>query len=103
MINLLPNRTPPERIESIVAEAYGITPELLHRKTREEWIVWPRQVTMALIHEAGGYTYQRIAIHFGRREHGTAMHAVKLVRNREAAYPKLRKALNKLRERIRES
>lgn len=101
MTNLLPNRTPPERIESIVAEAYGITAELMHKHTREEWIVWPRQITMALIHEAGGYTYLRIAKHFGRRDHGTAMHAVQLVKNREQAYPKLRKALNKLRERIR--
>jgi len=66
-------------IISAVAEEFGITTKALCGKTRAEAVAIPRMVAMELVWKHCGITYQTVANHFGKRQHGTVFHARKRV------------------------
>lgn len=73
-----------ERVASIVAEHYGLTLEQLRGPGRPERLAWPRQVAMALIYERTDLGSQRIAELLKRKDHGTVLWAIDVVRQRLA-------------------
>jgi hypothetical protein len=68
-------------ITSIVAEHYRLEPDWITGSLRPEYIVWPRQVAMALCREQLDLSLAAVGAAFGRRDHGTVMHAVRTVRD----------------------
>ena len=67
------------QIIETVANEFGITPEALRGATRVESIVIPRMTAMELVWKHCGVTYNTVAHHFGKRDHGTVLHARKRV------------------------
>ena len=88
------------KVKRAVETAFGLPDGAIDAPTREERIVWPRQIAMLLVHEIYGTTSQRIASAFGKRDHGTVTHAWALVKTRERQVPKVRVKLQMLREHL---
>ena len=84
-----------EDIQRITAEQYGITVSDMLGRTKPDNIVFPRQVSMAMVRRKLGLSYPHIGKLFGRT-HGAVMHAVKAVENRSESYPDTRKRLEQL-------
>jgi chromosomal replication initiator protein len=66
-----------ERIQDLVAEAFGVTREELLSPSRTARVAWPRQVAMYLAREHTHETLPAIGRHFGGRDHSTVLHACK--------------------------
>ena len=67
------------QIIEATAKEFGISPKALCGKTRAESVAIPRMVAMELVWKHCGITYQTVANHFGKRDHGTVLHARKRV------------------------
>ena len=81
----LGRRTPTiERIQQLVAEAYGLTREELLSPSRAARVAWPRQLAMYLAREHTGESLPSIGAGFGGRDHTTVMHACKRTQARVA-------------------
>lgn len=65
-------------IETVAAE-FGVTTMALCGPNRAEIVAIPRMVAMELIWRYCGTTYQTVATIFGKRDHGTVVHARKRV------------------------
>lgn len=65
-----------ETIQSEVAKFYGIELEDLLSESRNQSVAYPRQVAMFLIRELTNLTLQQIGSGFGRKDHGTVIHAM---------------------------
>ena len=83
-----------------VAAAFDITEQELVSRSREHRFSHPRQIGMALAREMTDKSYPFIAREFGRHDHTTVLFAVRAVRARIAADPKLAEAYAKIRQRI---
>jgi chromosomal replication initiator protein len=66
-----------ERIQDLVAEAFGLTREELLSPSRAARVAWPRQVAMYLAREHTHETLPAIGQRFGGRDHSTVLHACK--------------------------
>jgi len=64
-----------ERIQDLVAQAYGLTREELVSPSRVARIAWPRQLAMYLAREHTRETLPAIGASFGGRDHTTVLHA----------------------------
>ena len=71
-----------EVIQKKVAEHYDIRISDLTGKRRPENIVFPRQVAMFLSRQLTGNSLNAIGEAFGGRDHGTVLHACRLVQDR---------------------
>jgi len=71
-----------EKIQKLVAEAFGIEFADMMSKARPQRIAFPRQVAMFLARKLSGASLKEIGRAFGGRDHGTVIHAVKLVTGR---------------------
>lgn len=67
------------RIITIVAAAFGITPEDIRSKTKKAHIVVPRHIAMLFSREYTDFALQVIASEFNRKEHATVFHAVESI------------------------
>ncbi|MBW7875926.1 MAG: chromosomal replication initiator protein DnaA [Candidatus Cloacimonetes bacterium] len=65
-----------ETIQSEVSKFYGIELEDLLSESRNQSVAYPRQVAMFLIRELTNLTLQQIGSGFGRKDHGTVIHAM---------------------------
>jgi len=65
-----------ETIQSEVSRFYGIELEDLLSESRNQSVAYPRQVAMFLIRELTNLTLQQIGSGFGRKDHGTVIHAM---------------------------
>ena len=68
-----------QRIIELVAQEWGVTKEILLGRVRTQNIAFPRQVAMTLSREHTGLSLQDIGLAFGGRDHGTVIHAKKVV------------------------
>lgn len=68
-----------EAIQQIVADHFGIAPELLIGKTRKQEIALARQVAMYLAKRLTQNPLKVIGLHFGNRDHTTVIHAVQTI------------------------
>ena len=83
-------------IQKIVADHYGIKIEDMKSKRRPENIAFPRQIAMHLCRELTELSLNAIGEEFGGRDHGTVLHAHRLVKDRMEIDPKIRETVNYL-------
>ncbi len=62
-------------IMNIVADYYGVTVDQIVGKDRHRGVMVPRQISMYLIKNELGDSYEKIGMGFGGRNHTTVMHA----------------------------
>lgn len=72
----------PELIQRVVADAYRIDPAKMTAKDRSANVAFPRQIAMYLCRELINMTTVAVGAAFGKRDHGTVLHAIKTVKNR---------------------
>nr|MBA2573029.1 chromosomal replication initiator protein DnaA [Gemmatimonadota bacterium] len=80
-----------------VAEAWGVTPEMLQSKKRTKDLTVPRQVAMYLIKEMLGSSLVEIGKAFGGRDHSTVIHSISKVEADMAADPGFRRRVEEIR------
>jgi chromosomal replication initiator protein len=71
-----------ESIQKKVAEHYDIRLADMTSKRRPENIAFPRQIAMFLSRQLTGSSLSTIGESFGGRDHGTVLHACRLVKDR---------------------
>jgi len=65
-------------IKEVVANAFGLDPNIMHSRRRPAEIARPRMMAMYLAKELSGKTLMAIGREF-RRDHGTILHACKTI------------------------
>jgi chromosomal replication initiator protein len=83
-----------EQIQRRVAEHYDVRLADMTSKRRPANIAFPRQVAMYLARELTKASLNEIGDAFGGRDHGTVLHACKLVKKRMAEQDKLRQTVS---------
>ena len=68
-----------ETIAEACARFYNVPVQELKDRSRKKEIATIRQVSMYLCHKLTKHSLRGIALHFGRRDHSTVIHAVKTV------------------------
>lgn len=89
-----------KRLQRRLAEHYGITVEKILSPTKARDITLPRQAGMYLLRHLTKKSYPDIARLFGRRDHTTAIYAVRRIERLRAERPDLDESLNYLREEL---
>lgn len=85
-----------DQIQRKVAEHYDVRLADMTSKRRPANIAFPRQVAMYLARELTKSSLNEIGEAFGGRDHGTVMHACKLVKKKAAADDKVRQTVSML-------
>jgi chromosomal replication initiator protein len=91
-----------EGIQKKVAEHFSIRLADMTSKRRPENIVFPRQIAMFLSRQLTEKSLQTIGEAFGGRDHGTVLHACKLVQDRMEIDPSIRRAVTDLERELRQ-
>jgi chromosomal replication initiator protein len=89
-----------ERIQKLVAEAFGLTREELLSANRSARVAWPRQLAMYLAREHTSQTLPAIGRSFGGRDHTTVLHACKRATERLGSDADAYETVRALTERI---
>lgn len=89
-----------EAIQKKVAEHYDIRLADMTSKRRPENIAFPRQVAMYLAREMTENSLSAIGEAFGGRDHGTVLHACRLVKDRMEVDPNVRQVVNYLEKQL---
>jgi len=89
-----------ENIQKRVAEHYDIRLADMTSRRRPENIAFPRQIAMYLAREMTGKSLNSIGEAFGGRDHGTVLHACRLVRDRMEQQTDVRQAVRYLESQI---
>lgn len=89
-----------DRIQRSVAEYYDIRMADMTSKRRPANIAFPRQVAMYLSRKMTDSSFSEIGEAFGGRDHGTVMHACKLVEERMGGNDSLRRTVAQLDSKI---
>lgn len=89
-----------EIIQQIVAEHFGLTPELLIGKTRKQEVAVARQVAMLLVKRLTQTPLKVIGLNFGNRDHSTVIHAVQTIEKKCQSDPALEQLIKSLSEAI---
>ena len=89
------------RIQTVVADYYGISVEDMKSKRRDKHIVFPRQVAMYLIREETPSSLPVIGQAFGR-DHTTALHSIDKIQTEAKESGRLYDDIRTLRQRIYE-
>jgi len=84
-------------IKRAVCDAFNLREHSMTQRRKTEEMVWPRQIAMALTRESTTMTLTAIGKCFGNRDHGTVLHAIERVKEREAVEEKSRKIIENLR------
>jgi chromosomal replication initiator protein len=70
-----------DEIQKTVATFFNIKLSELRSKRRHRTIALPRQIAMYLAREYGNFSYPEIGSSFGGKDHSTAVHAYKKIKN----------------------
>ena len=87
-------------IQKKVAEHYDIRLADMTSKRRPENIAFPRQVAMYLSRQMTESSLNTIGEAFGGRDHGTVLHACRLVKDRMQVDPHIRQVVNYLEKQL---
>jgi len=87
-------------IQKKVAEHYDIRLADMTSKRRPENIAFPRQVAMYLSRQMTESSLNTIGEAFGGRDHGTVLHACRLVKDRMQVDPHVRQVVNYLEKQL---
>ncbi|HLB34744.1 MAG: chromosomal replication initiator DnaA [Verrucomicrobia bacterium RIFCSPHIGHO2_12_FULL_41_10] len=85
-----------DHIQKQVAEHFDIRLADMSSKRRQSNIAYPRQVAMFLAREMTGSTLKEIGEAFGGKDHGTVLHACKLIKTRLSTDAQLRHVVRNL-------
>lgn len=83
-----------EQIQRCVAEHYDIRNVDMTSKRRPKNIAFPRQIAMYLARELTSASFSEIGEAFGGRDHGTVLHACRLVKEKIAKEEKTRQTIS---------
>jgi chromosomal replication initiator protein len=89
-----------ERIQELVAEAFGLSCDELLSASRAARITWPRQVAMYLAREHTHETLPAIGRSFGGRDHTTVLHACRRAAHRLGTDPDAYATVQELSRRL---
>ena len=89
-----------EAIQKKVAEHFDIRLADMTSKRRPENIAFPRQIAMYLSRELTESSLNTIGEAFGGRDHGTVMHACRLVKDRMEVDPNVRQVVSYLEKQL---
>ncbi|MSU04045.1 MAG: chromosomal replication initiator protein DnaA, partial [Pedosphaera sp.] len=89
-----------DTIQKKVAEHYDIRLADMTSKRRPENIAFPRQVAMFLSRQLTDNSLTTIGEAFGGRDHGTVMHACRLIKGRMEVDPSVRQTVNFLERQL---
>jgi chromosomal replication initiator protein len=89
-----------EVIQKRVAEHFDIRLADMTSKRRPEHIVFPRQVAMFLVRQLTESSLNAIGEAFGGRDHGTVLHACRLVQDRMEVDPNVRQVVQYLEKQL---
>ncbi len=87
-------------ITKIVCEYYGIEENKIRDKNRRKEIVIARQVAMYLSKTLTPSSLKTIGLHFGGRDHSTVIHGVTSVEQLLVEDPKVKEAVNNIKNKI---
>lgn len=90
-----------EAIRHAVEDAFGIDRGGLLNPTRRESVVVPRMLAMTLCREMTKLTAVEIGEAFGKKDHGTVLHAVKATQDRIETNAEFARMAQCLKERLR--
>jgi chromosomal replication initiator protein len=96
-----PRKITVQRIQEVVARAYGLTREELIEKRRTRAVAYPRQIAMYLARELTDASLPKIGEEFGGRDHTTVLHACDKIQRDLQNDPALRSVLAELEQEIR--
>ncbi len=96
-----PREITPELILAETAEMFGHSVEELCGKSRRRPLVTARQIGMYVFRELTDYSYPRIGLEFGGRDHTTVMHAVDKIKTLMAERHQVFEQVNELISRIK--
>lgn len=85
-----------DQIQKRVAEHFDVRLADMSSKRRQNSIAYPRQVAMYLSRELTSSTLKEIGEFFGGKDHGTVIHAYKLIKNRMETDASLRHVIRHL-------
>ncbi|MBM3856460.1 MAG: chromosomal replication initiator protein DnaA [Verrucomicrobia bacterium] len=85
-----------DQIQKRVAEHFDIRLADMSSKRRQNSVAYPRQVAMYLSRELTSSTLKEIGECFGGKDHGTVIHAYKLIKNRMESDASLRHLIRHL-------
>ena len=89
-----------EVIQKKVAEKFDIRMADMTSKRRPENIAFPRQIAMYLSRQLTDHSLSAIGEAFGGRDHGTVLHACRLVKDRCEIDPNVRQTVNYLEKHL---
>ena len=89
-----------EGIQKRVAEHFDIRLSDMSSKRRPENIAFPRQIAMYLARQMTDHSLSSIGEAFGGRDHGTVLHACRLVKDRMEVDSSVRQAVSFLERQL---
>lgn len=89
-----------ESIQKKVAEHFDLRVLDMTGKRRPEHIAFPRQIAMFLARQLTETSFNEIGEAFGGRDHGTVLHACRLVKDRMQVDPQVRHIVNFLEKQL---
>ncbi len=90
-----------DQIQRVVAEYYDVRLADMTSKRRPACIAFPRQIAMSLARELTNSSFAEIGMAFGGRDHGTVMHACKLVASRMGDDARIRSVIMLLEAKLK--
>ena len=90
-----------ERVLSLTAQHFGVTPAALQGTARAHLVAWPRQVAMYLLREATSMSLSQVGECLGGRDHTTVMHGCAHVAAETKAKPHIRQEVDELLAQLR--
>ncbi|MCY4380148.1 MAG: chromosomal replication initiator protein DnaA, partial [Proteobacteria bacterium] len=89
------------KVQTLIAEHYGITLDDLKSSKRQRKFVRPRQVAFYLARQFTGASFPEIGLAFGGRDHSTVMHGVNKVSGELVSSVALKKELVSIQRHLR--
>jgi chromosomal replication initiator protein len=89
-----------DAIQKVVAEHFDIRVADMKSKRRPENIAFPRQIAMFLARQMTQSSLNVVGEAFGGRDHGTVLHACRLVKDRMEVDPAVRQAVQYLERKL---
>lgn len=85
---------------SAAADAYGVTPDDIYGPRRYATLAAARHMAMFVTRHITGASYPEISKHFGRRDHGSAVHACVTIQAYMDVYPAIRAIVSSIQSKV---
>jgi chromosomal replication initiator protein len=89
-----------DKLKSLVAKHTHVTVTALEGRGKPAHLALARQIAMALAYELPGASLPHVGEFFGDRDHGTVLHAIRVIQNRCQVYPDIRALVNTIRSEL---